>query len=298
MQKLLALSTALLLTGFVCLTQAQVPLTGAGLGKPAAGAAYTGPGDCSGCATGALFWIGLRAYSAAKIGAAVANVCDNAMANCADFVTDGSGVLVFQTLGANNCAATGTCLVKKLYDQSGGTNCSAAACDFNIHATFAGPKLTPNCLGALACMTFGTTVLMDTAGTLTQAQPVTISMVASANASDNLTFAGSNLFGTGIVMLTGSLARLSAGGSSSTISLASGTFHGLQAVLNAGSSDFNINGSANAVGTPGTSGSSNIVRFGDAAFLGRVMESGVWPSAFSGGQSTAMNTNQQAYWGF
>lgn len=51
MKKLIALSVAFLILGLVCLTQAQVPMTGAGLGKPAASGGSLAIDCGNGCAT-------------------------------------------------------------------------------------------------------------------------------------------------------------------------------------------------------------------------------------------------------
>ena len=73
--------------GIFCIAQsqaqAQVPMTGAGLPKPASAGGYTGPGDCAGCTFNAtaIFWGSPgRCYSNAFSGA-IADITDSATGN-------------------------------------------------------------------------------------------------------------------------------------------------------------------------------------------------------------------------
>lgn len=252
-------------------------------------ASYTGPGDV---VSGALGWWGLRGYNTAFSGN-VANLCDAATGLvCVDAAWAGS-TLTIPTVSGLICGSTISCVVKTLYDQSGGSIGNLT------NATLAGmPAFTAGCISARPCITFAAGNILQSSGTITQAQPFTISAVYAAGASDNNTYSIYFSSAHGIIMKTTDTQILFAGSFGANVTIAAGTFHGIQAVFNGSSSDLNVNGSVNTV-DPGTGGESAVaVRFSDTAFTGKIMEGGVWAAAFSSGQSTSMNTNQQAYWGF
>jgi len=125
---------------------AQVPMTGAGRGAPAAGVSYTGPGDV---VSGATAWWGLRGYSAAySTGSNSAVVVCNAatFTTCSTINILSNGKFDTATAsGSSACAST--CVVKSFTDQTGNgatMSCSAAAsCG----------TLTFSCIGSLPCVT-------------------------------------------------------------------------------------------------------------------------------------------------
>ena len=100
------IAVILFCAGIFCLGQshAQVPMTGAGLGKPGGATAYTGPGDCSGCSFDATAkaWWGLRCYSNAYSGN-VADVVDHATHRNRNQVTMFRGCGSCQWLGLHIC---------------------------------------------------------------------------------------------------------------------------------------------------------------------------------------------------
>lgn len=81
--------------------------------------AYQGPGDVA-AANGFAHraWYGVRAYSAAKAGQALLNVCVSGV--CSDMFSSGHGDLVPKTINNVPCPNTlGTCLIQKIYDLTG-----------------------------------------------------------------------------------------------------------------------------------------------------------------------------------
>jgi hypothetical protein len=304
MTKCLSFALALLvapvlLIGLLCLTQqprAQLTMTGVG-GGGVGGASYTGPGDCSGCVTSAFAWGGLRAFSAAKRGSNAVNACNSTGGGdvCVNLVTDAvTGALVAQSVNGGTCPGT-NCTVHTIYDQSGNTNCSGpAACDW-VQATVANrPTLDANCIGSLPCMTFGSPKRLLAGIIAAQAQPFTVSLVVNMNAADN--FVSAFVSGAEVDALTPNTTRIFAG-ASLAVTVAAGTFHGVQSVFNGASSDVNVNGTSNtgAAGSGSLTVNSNL-SLGDTVFAGKMIEVGIFLSAFSTAQSVAENTNQQGYW--
>ena len=84
--------------------------------------------------------------------------------------------------------------------------------------------------------------------------------------------------------------------------VADNTWHGLQAVSNSTNGVINVNGTDNAVGTGTFDPISSLVvgGFGAASQIlaGSIAEIGATNTAFTTGQSVAMNTSQQAFWGY
>jgi hypothetical protein len=94
-----------------------------------------------------------------------------------------------------------------------------------------------------------------------------------------------------------------AAGSNFDVSEAISTWYATQVVANGASSVLYINGTSNS-GSAGTNAiaASNHPRIGLTTFSefldGKVVEVGVWGSAFTAPQQSSMNSNQRAYWGF
>jgi hypothetical protein len=84
-------------------------------------------------------------------------------------------------------------------------------------------------------------------------------------------------------------------------SVADSSFHALQYVMNGASSDLNVDGTPNTV-NPGTNGITSqplgICSPAGNSFTGQFREVGLWLSAFSTGNSSAMSTNQHTRGGF
>ena len=105
-----------------------MPMVCSGFHTPSPGGTpYTGPGDvASGFVT---FWSNSRAYSSAKRGSAIINVCNSTGGTdvgCADMVTSATtGILVPATISGISCPGA-NCTVKTYYDQVGSNNCTQA----------------------------------------------------------------------------------------------------------------------------------------------------------------------------
>lgn len=269
------------------------------------GGGYTGPGDV---VSGALVWYGLRAYSAATAGTKVANICNASDANCADInSTSGGNFDVTTATGSPlNCGgAGGTCTVKILYDQIGGSACGGN-CDLSNSTIANRPTLSFSCIGSLPCMVFASassqTIKRGAPNTFgAQSQPFTISVVGfqTSNVTGGLlTASGGN--GTSFRSTPGVGLRAT---TDFNVSMANSTWYAIQGVANGASSVLYINGTSNS-GSAGTSGyaSGNNPQFGNDDFSeflnGKMVEGGIWPSGFSGTQQSNMNSNQRTYWGF
>jgi hypothetical protein len=186
-----------------------------------------------------------------------------------------------------------------MYDQSGATNCSGLPCDFVWNTTR--PTLTWNSGNPyMQCLNTG--LLQTNAITTSNPSPFTYSTVMTPDPADNLSqmfysFAGTTA---AVDAVTPNTISVYAGTLAPTTGIAAGVFHGLQAVFNGASSDLNVNGTTNTI-NPGAAApyaSGTQLRVCDAAGLTRWKEGGVWSVGFSGSQSTAMNSNQQAFWGY
>lgn len=247
----------------------------------------------------ALAWYGLRAYSSDRLGCfavRIRRVSDNAEQ---DFATLVNGSLDIASIATFLSATSGTFVT--LYDHSGNSLHVAQATAANqavYNATGTGTKPTADFAAASAHR-------YQTGVSITQAQPLTISAVVKtvANGSrqnvwqstDDLIQIGWNLGG------DANLLYIFAGSALSATANA-GAFHAIQAVFNAASSDANIDGSP-TTGSASTSGIATPIVIGGTSaggipFNGAACEIGVWAGAFSGAESSAMSSNQHAYWGF
>lgn len=265
---------------------------------------YAGPGDI---VAGAKAWWGLRAYSltyATGLGK-IANVCIPADVACADLNSDSSGNLVIPTIGGSSCAVV-TCTIQTLYDQSGGTNCSSAACDVtNSNATLR-PTLVVNCIGSKPCMQCTTNALsgLTVASFDNFTQPNTISGVVMRTAVGGVfgvilgTPTDITVFG-----FDNSANNYNVyAGANQIVSAADNAFHATQWVVNGASSDLYIDGSSNSISSGADSASGGLQMCGMPSFssplTGQITEVGIWNAAFSGGNKSSMNSNQHSYWGF
>lgn len=245
---------------------------------------YVGPGDV---VSGAVGWWGLRAYNNAAIGTNCCRVrrnSDNAEQN---FATTTGGHIDKAALTSFLASTTGAFVT--LFDQSGGSR------DVTMATAATQPVVNLSGLGSRVTADF-TAQRWDSSSSLTQSLPLTVSAVAK---STN-TGAQQVLFFDNIGCQLGY--RNSAdnqvfqyAGSVATATASDGTFHSIQSVFNGASSDLNIDGGANAVSS-GSNSFSGLIRVG--IMTGQFGEVGIWPSAFSGTQSTNMDANQSAYWGF
>lgn len=296
--------TALLLlaTGFLCLAQAQVPMTGAGLAKPVAASAYTGPSDIVASPT---VWYGFRGVNTAFSGN-VADICDAATGLVCATATWAGSTLTIPTISGLTCGVGINCVVSKMYDQSGGTN-------HIVQATLSKmPAFTPTALNGQPCATFASAnsqVLVGTAlGTV--AQPWTISTVAKRTGNTG-TYTAVFTGGSSTLGLLGNNSANSMatymGGGPAGFSVTDNSYHAIQAVFNNGSGVGYVDQTANT-GLGGGAGSiaGNVTVGQITSFSyweGSICEVGFWPIGFTGttnGNSLNtgnMNTNQHNYWG-
>lgn len=198
---------------------------------------------------------------------------------------------------ATACAAAvgGICNVSKVYDQTGNgnhwTNATAAS----------QPTLQFSALGGLPGLKYASasgTVLSGS--TLTIAQPFSISTVYERTSNFTTTStilglsSGSTIFGSN----SSTNSVVFSNGTSLTATASDSAFHALQGTANGASSAIMVDGSdttGNAGVNSYTGGSSRFGR-GSGGFTpdGIIMEAGIWPSAFSAGNRTSLNTNQHS----
>ena len=139
--------------------------------KAAAGPAYSGPGNTPG-GSGAVLWVGFRAYNAAYATGTnpAADINNTVTTQTFNILNTG----YFDTAGATTFCSGHTCTISKLYDQTG-----------NGHH-FTGSTLPPlmfNALNTYACSGTWTGHPMQLhSASITQAQPFTIDYVAKRTA--------------------------------------------------------------------------------------------------------------------
>ncbi len=283
-------------------------------------ASYTGPGDV---VSGAVAWYGLRAYNntLANSGASTTKIADLRGAtsgSCtlflkgngtgdADLTTAGAGGIGNQCLlGATTfCTVTNSsCLVSKLYDQSGANSCSGAvACDVSNSTGATQPQLVFNCINtSLPCIQFNQSaqLVLTAAAALTspQAQPYTFAFAAERDGQ--FTFQGAVIIAPGSNGQAGywtsaNQVYLFAGTGPPFVTVSDSAFHVLQTVFNSTNSNINVDGTSNtglSAGTDTATGNLTVGSASGAAFLqGKLLEVGMWP-----GSVTTLCNNMFNYW--
>ncbi len=285
-----------------CIAQAQVPMTGAGLGVPSGGSpppSYTGPGDV---VSGAVAWWGLRAYNgayAASLGK-IANICTPLDAVCADVNSDASGNFNLSGTGSLLCNnSTSICTIKIFYDQSGATNCTTA-CDLSQSTIATRATLTTGCLGSLVCATFTTSTSYVNGGLIgTFAQPNTWALFANnthvSYASVGESGAGNNQVG---FNTTANMTLCYAGGGTPGVTAADGSYHAEQCILDGATTITYVDGAQTTGLVTGSNSISSSLGMGAPGngFQGTMTEVGVWNLAFSTPQQSGMDSNIRGYW--
>jgi hypothetical protein len=301
MRKLLTLWIVLAVAAFaVCGPASAQGGMGPGPGTVhSTGGSYTGPGDIK---SGAIFWIGLRAYSAAYAASHgnVVQLCNSSGAGCTIVTANTNGSITLP--GATACGGSACDHIKTLYDQSGNGNDEVQTTAANM------PALSTANLGGLptavfastnsSCLTGGTTATLST--------PLTYSFVMDKVADGGINF---SYFGLNI-QLSGSPNKIRMFDGSNVVdaTAADGSFHAAQFIdtgSGAGASQAYIDGSTTA-GTMSGSGttSGNIINIGSNQcvnnFTDQILaEVGFWNADFSSPDvRTTMNSNQHTYWGF
>jgi hypothetical protein len=258
---------------------------------PTPSATYTGPGDI---VSGAYAWWGLRAYSAATIGDDCIELrrdSDNALQT---FVTLSDGSLDVASISTFKGAAN--LFVRTLHDQTGNGR-------HHIQATNGDqPEFFLAGLGSLPVIgSPGGDNFMATSGTHTIAQPFTVSAVAFFDTIAGLyCFYGSGS-GNTKAGRRGNAAIIDAG-TEGTAPAHSAGWHAVQDIFDNASSDIVFDGVSNTVTSGAISPSASTLYFmvnapSESVWLERIVEQGIWASAFAAGKKTEMDTNQQAYWG-
>lgn len=271
-------------------------------------AVYAGPGDIASFA----MWWGLRCYSSTYAGN-VADVYAPADASHT-LITCSAGGTLNQTLQALSVTCASSCTIKTLYDQSGNTVCSATACDVT-NATIANrPALTLSCIGSLFCATFtgsNSQVLQSANAMATNFCPQPLSQSIVAKRTGAFTTLSTILGSDGGQVQTGfnSTANnvfIFANGSIVPVSAADSAWHALQVVYNGTSSSVDVDGTTTGSLSPGIDGLNpgtgqkpSVGAAAAANFLtGTFAEGGHICSTLSGGNQTALNSQQHLAWGF
>lgn len=288
------------------------------------GGAYTGPADV---VSSPIYGYALRAISSAARGTAAINLCDNTGANCADIATNAStGDLNNPgTLGANNCASTGTCKIKTWYDQSGANSCGGSPCNITQATSANMPTLTVSCINSKPCAVFAATQWLGSSAAAPAFASGTISAVTQRTGA--FTSAGGIIsVGDATTQMNfnyrqvASTLQMFLGSTGQVIgNISDSNYHALQAVFNGASSQLvcgggagtncSVGGTANSI-SPGTqaSGAPGTVCVGSQLsagacsgasnpLTGQVTEVIGWTTIFNATQYGNMTSNQYSYWG-
>jgi len=285
---------------------ARVTTTGSGKAGGSAGFScahsWCGPGDIQ---SGALMWVGLRAYSYATGGNKAVNVCLPAGGACADMYTSATtGQLVITTISGTACNNTTPCTIATFYDQTGNTNCGGSACNLTQGTQSAQPQLILNCLGTLPCAYSAGAANIGIATGITQAQPFSYSVVMERTANfSSLTYA-MTLNG-GFAGFAGSANSIFMynGGGVPTATASDSSMHAMQLQWDAGAGYYAyIDGGSTSMSVGSAASLSSYIYLfsfnGSSNITGYMQEFGVWAGDFSGTTNGYMNTNQHSFWGF
>jgi len=297
---------------------AQVPMTGAGLGKPTSGgggtcAGYSGPGDAF---SGWTFFGGLRAFSLAQCnaGTALINVCLPAGTPCQDMYPGSNGVVVITTITSIACNNTTPCTVSTIYDTSGANDCSGSPCNIVAWSGNGPFNLVLNCINTtLPCLgnvtSAATALHTATTGPGPSTAPSTWMAVGGTTTATyssavywNYCFTG----GGGIYNnSTGNTLSFYSGSSVVTETATNGSFYSYgygQASSSSGEISVRNSGTTNQTSaSPGTAtacGGQIGIGAGAAVPLFYIVELGNNSNAFSAANFTTLYNNQHTVWGF
>lgn len=304
MKRCFAIICLLLLAGFSPAMRTVI------FSKAPAVSSYTGPGDIVTFKT----WYGLRAYSAAKRGSKIANVCNSTGGvdvGCADMFSDPiTGKLSAATINGITCPGP-NCTIKTFYDQSGSLSCTTgtASCDLAQNSVGLRPTLVANCVGALPCANFlksASQVVSKTGNLYTITQPFSVSGAFERTAT--FTSQNSVMAVTGAGWSVGLDASANkayhyAGATQTATGATDSAFHAIQYIYNGASSAIVVDGSSTTT-NPGAQGSASTqsMIIGDDGFgnslTGNVLEIGEAAGTLTGTQQTSLNSNQHTFWGF
>lgn len=315
MRRSFIIAWALLLAGFACLGQASAywQSRDSNYNISANVATYQGPGDLG--ISGAVAWWGLRCYSYAYSGN-VADITDASTGNTTGTRLQCAGGVVSALVSASACTfVTGnacsslattcavSCNIEEMYDQSGGTNCTATACNV-LQATNADrPTVVLNCLGSFYCLQGNNSAGLVSANAITTlAQPFSFSVVGyftTTGSTNGLLGSASTNLGVQAASSASTIQVFSGSGVTGSFSLSA--WHNVQAVVQSTQS-LNIDNTI----TTGSGGANTltgkIIEFAgitgrSLGTVGQEFEGGVWSGAFTTGQQTSLCHNQYTYWG-
>jgi len=263
-------------------------------GVSAAVSGYLGPADINGTAKA---WWGSTGYNNAYIGSNVLIARRSSDNTTKTFTLQANGTIN----QADTFFDGSNYFVQQLYDQSGnGLNL--------VQATLANqPTLTLNGQNGIPVIGGnGTTAFMATAGTLTQAQPLTHSIVAR--------YVNNSAQGPVITPSGGAIqssfndagshpnTHFASAGTIQRVTAADGAWHVLSDVFNGASSAINVDGPSDTTGIntgAGTWSAAAIRLFSDGTnvFNGSFIEGGIWAGAWSATQRLNMALARRGYLG-
>lgn len=300
---------SLLLALLIGSAQAQSPVL-PGPGLPVASASYTGLGDIVGSAT--AFGSCARVYQAsqASTSTSLCDLVDSAApttvictlrGSATGFVDLANAYCTGSVTPTTKCAAAtgGHCNVSKVYDQVAGLN------PWSNSTAASQPVLVFSSLNGLPGMTGTSAAGTNLASTnsLTIAQPISMTAVYERTVS-GATNGGVNMDSSAALGIqAGAANTANIANSNTSLTAADGSFHAVQDVSasGAGASVINVDGTE-ATGTGTTSLSAATLRIGrrigNNSLNGTIMEVGLWPSGFSSGQRTSMNSNMHGANGY
>jgi hypothetical protein len=279
-------------------------MPGPGTAHSTGGGGYTGPGDI---VSGALYWVGLRAYSAAYAAAHgnVADFCDSAGSNCVTVTANTNGSITLP--GATACGGGACTKIKTLYNQA-----NVGVGDFTQATGSKMPVLSTANLGGLPTAVFTSTNSTCMSGLTTSAitWPVSFSIVLNRTATTGADMVEYG-FGDGSTIASvggaANIWRIADAGVQVDGSATDNAFHAGQVIEKTGAnaSQWYIDG----VSTTGTL-TAGSAPAGDASAVGCrggfaspadmiLAEAGFWNSDLGSPDVRAtMNSNQHTYWGF
>lgn len=297
----LALFASLFATLISTTVFAQVGVTFfPGPGSPASsGGGYSGPGDVFSFKA----WYGLRAYNAASRGNKIANVCDitggTVNGSCVDLVSNAAtGLLVSQSgIGTHSLTCPGAnCGVKILYDQTQGANCGGS-CDLSQSTVADMPVLLASQNGSLPAMQISASNTdMASAGSLSQTQAYSMTLVADRTAGASLGFLLVSSGNQGIGFDGAGNAVIFAGSAADFTGAANGSFHAIQGMFNGASSIGNADGTSSTGLSPGAASFGGVVHIANTFNQASLLEEMGIAAGDQSANFTSLCHNQRLFW--
>jgi hypothetical protein len=295
----------LLLSAWLCFSVAYAQYNnfppgvfGGRAGFPAPPVSYTGPGDIK--SAGAVFWVGLRAYSAAYAAAHgnVVRLCNSSGASCTTVTANTNGTITLP--GATACGGSACTNITTLYDQTGNGNDLTQATAGNM------PTLVTTQLGGLPTAFFvaANSQYLQNGATATLSPPLSFSLVYDRTA-DSSWF---GYFGVSIQSNGANVFRVFDGSNVIDATASDSAWHAVQAIdtgSGAGASQVYVDNGTITTGTFSGSGTASGHAFflgtpngGSGFYDGYMAEFGFWNSNFiSPDVRGTMCHNQFSYWG-